>query len=167
MGVNRLFSILKRDARGNWSDLADYWTGEEVGNYRSTLAMDPAGSLYVAAYIWHHDLRYLSVSRIQKRDAQGMWSVIDGHYVNPSALVVDAAANLYVAERSLQNYAGNSLGGDRIQKRDAQGKWSVIATSGAGLGQVANPSGLAVDGAGNLYVADSGNHRVLMYTPDR
>jgi hypothetical protein len=30
---------------------------------------------------------------------------------------------------------------------------------------MANPFGLAVDGAGNLYVVETGNHRVLKYTP--
>jgi DNA-binding beta-propeller fold protein YncE len=47
----------------------------------------------------------------------------------------------------------------------ARGKWSVIANSGGEVGQVSDPSGLAVDTAGNLYVADSGNNRVQMYTP--
>jgi hypothetical protein len=41
----------------------------------------------------------------------------------------------------------------------------VIATSGTAIGQVNSPSDFAVDGAGNLYVADTGNNRVLKYTP--
>jgi len=47
-----------------------------------------------------------------------------------------------------------SYGGGRIQRRDAQGNWSVIATGGIGLGQVLEPTALAVDGAGVLYAAD-------------
>jgi DNA-binding beta-propeller fold protein YncE len=46
--------------------------------------------------------------------------------------------------------------------------WSVIATGGQAIGQVDfynYGAGLAVDGAGNLYVADSGNNRVQMYAP--
>ena len=42
---------------------------------------------------------------------------------------------------------------------------SVIATAGTTRGQVRYPSAFAVDGAGNLCVADTGNNRVLMYTP--
>jgi DNA-binding beta-propeller fold protein YncE len=41
----------------------------------------------------------------------------------------------------------------------------VIASYGPNLGQVSRPWGLAVDAAGNLYVADTGNNRVLKYTP--
>jgi hypothetical protein len=43
----------------------------------------------------------------------------------------------------------------------------VIATYGAALGQVdfSYGEGVAVDGAGNLYVADGANNRVQKYTP--
>jgi hypothetical protein len=43
--------------------------------------------------------------------------------------------------------------------------WSVIAATGAAVGQVATPSGLAVDMVGNLYVADTDNNRVQEYAP--
>jgi hypothetical protein len=47
----------------------------------------------------------------------------------------------------------------------AAGTWSVIATGGAALGQVIHPSALAVDTAGNLYVAEYYPNRVQEYTP--
>jgi tripartite motif-containing protein 71 len=71
---------------------------------------------------------------------------------------VDAAGNLYVAEVS-------DNGSSRLQRRDAQGNWSLIAAEGADLGQVRSPTGLAVDSAGSLYVADTYNSRIQVYTP--
>jgi NHL repeat-containing protein len=42
-------------------------------------------------------------------------------------------------------------------KRDAQDDWTLLTADHWGP--------LAVDGAGNLYVADTDNNRVLMYVP--
>ena len=39
--------------------------------------------------------------------------------------------------------------------------------SGTGPGEFANPGGVAVDGSGNIYVADGGNNRVQIFGPDR
>jgi NHL repeat-containing protein len=81
-----------------------------------------------------------------------------GEVFSPTALAVDAAGDLYVAD---------GFRYDRIQKRDARGSWSLMAVSGSNLGQLGPylAVALAVDEAGNLYVADSGNNRVLKYTP--
>jgi sugar lactone lactonase YvrE len=106
------------------------------------VVVDTAGNLYVADQ--GHGL--------QKRDAQGKWSVIttygsaSGQVRWPPTLAVDAAGNLYVADST-----GSDSG--RIQKRDPQGRWSFVATAGDALGQVSwpgSPTPLAVDAAGNL-----------------
>jgi DNA-binding beta-propeller fold protein YncE len=101
--------------------------------------VDGAGYLYVADGI--------GGGRIQKRDAQGVWSLIAAQPA--SALDVDTGGNLYIADY------------DRIGKLDAQRNWSLIATKGTDggqtVGEVFGPTALAVDGAGNLYVADYGN----------
>jgi hypothetical protein len=144
--------IKKRDALGNWSVIA---AGSGVTSpelTRHPLSVDAAGNLYAAG------------GGIQKRDAQGNWSVIAtqgaaaGQVNGPIALAADSAGNLYVADGELYTTMP-----PRIQKRDVQGNWSVIATAGYDLGQVSAPSGLAVDGSGNLYVAD--DQRVQRYTP--
>ena len=85
-------------------------------------------------------------------------------FADPYGIVRDAAGNLYVAD-----------GGDNntIRKLDPQGKVSVLAGAiegyAEGVGKLAafhTPSGLAIDGKGNLYVADTGNNAIRKVTPD-
>jgi DNA-binding beta-propeller fold protein YncE len=78
-----------------------------------------------------------------------------GQVLFPAGLAVDTGGNLYVADGGPISSAGYR---GRIQKRDAEGNWFVIATAGEALGQVCDAGSLAVDAAGNLYVAvESGN----------
>jgi sugar lactone lactonase YvrE len=154
--------IRKRDAQGHWFTLASY---DQVSNL-AAIAVGTGGDLY-AAESWNDAIG--SPNRIQKRDAQGNWSVIagggsdPGQVSSPTALTMDRAGNLYVADRPYTDN-GDPIG-DRIQKRDAQGNWSVLAT-GSGLtpGQFLHISALAADAAGNLYVADTYNDRVQVYS---
>ncbi len=78
----------------------------------------------------------------------------DGQFLEPKAVTVDAAGNIYVAD-SLNH---------RIQKFDAAGrfllKWGV---KGEGDGQLNEPWGVAVDKAGNVYVADTWNYRIQKF----
>ncbi len=142
--------IQERDAQGNWSVIATVAVSDATRAAFPALAVDGAGDLYVVETFFDGEGNF----RIRKRDAQGNWSVIApygdalGQVDVPTALAVDAAGNLYVADAPAPDYAG------RIQKRDAQGNWSVIATYGTALGQVHGPDALAVDSADNLYVAD-------------
>ena len=49
----------------------------------------------------------------------------------------------------------------RIQKFNSAGDWQLtVGGYGSGNGKFRYPSGVAVDGGGNLYVADTANNRI-------
>jgi DNA-binding beta-propeller fold protein YncE len=92
-----------------------------------------------------------------------------GEFNLPRGIARDSIGNFYVVDTS--NF--------RVQKFDPTGKFvSLIGNGrGSGDGQVnplvldsgdapgTGPGGVAVDGDGNIYVADTWNHRVLKFGP--
>lgn len=91
-------------------------------------------------------------------------SLTDARFRNVTGLTRDSAGNLYVAD------TGNHV----IRKIATDGTVTTLAGAGGqpgasdGTGAAARfsyPWGLAVDGSGNVYVADSGNHTIRRITP--
>lgn len=78
----------------------------------------------------------------------------------PRGMLYDAAGNLYIADAL--NHRVRRVRTDGTIERVAGSGWAGFAGDG-GLAQAAalkEPTGLALDAAGNLYIADTGNHRV-------
>ncbi|MEE9363631.1 MAG: cadherin domain-containing protein [Cellulophaga sp.] len=88
---------------------------------------------------------------------------------NPTQVVADASGNIYVVDRLNQNirkitpqklvstFAGSNdpLAINRDGNEDGTGTAAKFDT----------PFGIAIDGSGNLYVTDQGNHRIRKITP--
>ena len=83
----------------------------------------------------------------------------------PRGICLDSSGNLYIADTS----------NNRIRKVTPAGTISTVAGTGAGgftgdggqavNAQFSHPNGVLADGAGNLYIADTGNDRVRKVSP--
>ena len=133
------------------------------------IASDAAGNLYVADS-GNHTIRKITPGGIVTTLAgtAGAAGSADGtgaaaRFNSPSALVVDSASNVFVAD----------LANATIRKITAAGVVTTLAgTAGIvgssdGTGAAArfsSPSGIAIDGASNLYVGDGANRTIRKVT---
>lgn len=139
---------------------ARLWTPEGI-------TLDAAGNLYVADTGNHRVRKIARDGRISTVAGNGLLGATgdggpatDASLNNPRRVAVDTAGNLFISD----------TGNHRIRKVTTAGTISTVAGVGAeGLSGDGGPAtdarfntpyGLAVDAAGNLYVADWGNHRV-------
>lgn len=133
------------------------------------IATDSAGNVFVADYN-NSTIRKITPAGVVTTFAgtAGMRALVDGtgsaaRFSLPSGVATDGDGNVYVAD-----FANCS-----IRKITPAGSVTTLAGSfeiGSldGTGSAASfnfPSGLAIDSAGTLYVADSGNRTVRKVTP--
>ncbi|MFG2349744.1 NHL domain-containing protein [Streptomyces phaeochromogenes] len=137
------------------------------------VAVDSAGTLYVVDGD-NHRLRKITtdgkISNVAGTGTAGFSGdggpAATARFNIPVAVAVDSAGLLYMADYHHH----------RVRKITSDGKISTIAGTGvAGFrgdggpavsAQLNRPYGLAVDGAGNLYIAEAENHRVRKVTTD-
>lgn len=162
--------------------------GFYVYGYRKGLAVDRSGNIFVA------DSQNNTISRITPDGVATVLAGTAGQYCRvggadgtgpaasfnePSGLTVDNAGNLYVAD-SFDNVIrkitpdgvvttiagtppeyGHPHGYGADDRMDHPGSADGTGTAA----QFCYPSAVAVDGAGNLYVADEGNNTIRKITP--
>ncbi|SEO64952.1 IPT/TIG domain-containing protein [Mucilaginibacter gossypiicola] len=159
-------SILHIKPDGTYSTLAgsnEYGYADGVGANAlfgdiNNITNDAEGNLYVTEDNYRDALN----SRVRKITTAGVVTTYAQGFRAPRGIVADANGIIYVAESA-----------GRIMKIAKDGTTSVFAGkvgNGAsdGLGTNAsfnNPNGLAIDKAGNLYVADYTNNMIRKITP--
>ncbi|MEK5468799.1 S-layer homology domain-containing protein [Paenibacillus sp. FSL R7-0210] len=169
--------IRKLDRTGTISTLAGTGTGGYSGdggaatsarlNYPYEVAVDSSGNVYIADTFNH---------RIRKVDTTGNISTLSGtgtegysgdggaatsaQLNKPYGVAVDSSGNVYIADTI----------NHRIRKVDKTGNISTLSGTGtegysgdggaATSAQLNKPYGVAVDSSGNVYIADTINHRI-------
>lgn len=174
--------IRKVDAKGTITTVAGNGKGDYSGddkpavetslNLPSDVAVDKKGNLYISDR---------SNNRIRKVDAKGIITTyaglgpawyggdfelaLDAFLKFPFGIELDGEGNLYIADR----------GNNRIRKVNQNG--IIITVAGNGLfasrgdrgpafeANLAYPTDVAVDGKGNLYIADRNNSRIRRVSP--
>ena len=179
MVANRVIRI---DRRGVYTTVAGSGVAGYAGdNGRATkaalngptgIAIDRHGNLFIADFL---------NNRVRKVDRHGVITTFAGNGLTglsgdgwpassvqiwqPTAVAVDAAANVYIVEGATS----------RVRKVDPNGVMTTIAGTGrsgfTGDGGPANradlqsPTDVAVDAHGNIYIADRGNNRIRKVVP--
>ncbi|HEY2382022.1 MAG TPA: NHL repeat-containing protein [Terriglobia bacterium] len=144
--------------------------------FQNTIATDRAGNLYIAD---------TDVHRIRKITNRGVMTIVAGNGTGgfsgdggsatsaqlyyPAGITVDAAGNLFIADTR----------NERIRKVTPGGIISTIAGAGSAGGaggaggdggpalqaEVNEPAGVTVDSAGNVFIAETGSHRIRRINP--
>ena len=110
-------------------------------------------------------------------DKWGSNGVGQGEFNGPFGIGVDSAGNVYVADTFAYRVQKFDAGGNFILMwgRDVQvggvtgfeiclaAETCKAGTNGSGNGEFNLPHGVAIDGAGNVYVADSSNDRIQKF----
>ncbi|MEY2661375.1 MAG: hypothetical protein RLZZ123_2547 [Pseudomonadota bacterium] len=132
------------------------------------VAVDAAGVVYVAENTNHMIRKITPAGVVTTLAGTGVAGSANGtgtnaSFTSPRGLAVDASGAVYVADY------GNHL----IRKITSEGVVSTLAGTGIrgsanGVGTLAsfnNPTGIALDGSGHLWVADASNHMIRKITP--
>jgi sugar lactone lactonase YvrE len=134
------------------------------------IAADSAGNLYVADG-QNHTIRKITSQGVVTTLAglAGERGALDGpgalaRFNDPSAVAVDPAGNIYVADTGNMTIRKITPAGVVTTLAGLAG--TIGATNGTSAGSRFNvPQGIALDGAGNCYVGDTGNSTIRKITP--
>ena len=171
------FGIRRVDATGTMSAVEG--TGRPIGEWENELplsrdrglAVDNSGNFFISNIDYNYVRRVNAMGTVslfsgtmEPGSGGDGGSAVEAQLYYPEGVAVDKAGNLYIADS----------GNHRIRRVDTSGTITTIAGTGdpgysgdggpATEAQLSSPVAVAVDGSGNLYIADLGNYRIRVLT---
>lgn len=161
------------------TSFADDWVPPNQLMYYKVLGVNRAGasSLSAVASDTSVDVSALTTSNTYLRAGSprgfnfGSVSFQSGRIANPEGVFVDRVGNVYVANsnrfsinfipKKNGTYFGQSMSANYIYVIAGDGNGTYNGDDGAATTKrVSTPPNMTVDGNGNVYIADEGNHRI-------
>jgi sugar lactone lactonase YvrE len=174
-------AVFRVDASGTLTRVAGSPGGGQLGDggpaanarlyHPDGIAVDSAGNLYIADSANQRVRKVTPSGRITTVAGKGAMGysgdggpATDASLSWPYSVAVDSGGNLYITDG----------GNNRVRKVTPDGIISTVAGNGmrgysgdggpAGSSQLNLPGGITVDSAGDLFIADSENHRIRKVT---
>jgi sugar lactone lactonase YvrE len=136
------------------------------------LVLDPADTLYVASALFRSRVTVYAPGADGEAAPVRSLEGIDTDLERPRGLALDTAGRLYIADAKSAsgiNAYGPDLGAVRVYRAGASGNEAPLRTITGSATRLNGPGGLAVDRAGNTYVANlwsTGPGSVTVYGPE-
>jgi hypothetical protein len=162
-----------------WNDSAGGNTPSASGFQTPTsVALDPSGNLFVLDQANQRVLRFNNATaKSNGASADGVLGQPDfvsngfhttqSGFFSPNGVAMDASGNLYVADGSNHRVLRFNNAAAKANGANADGVLGqpdfFTNSKDSTATKMSNPTSLAVDNAGNLYVGERGNSRVLIF----
>src|SRR5262249_2182547 len=134
---------------------------------------DRAGNLYIAESYRSRVVKVTPEGKIFKVAGGALGDGGDGGPATaaqmrfPIGLMMDAAGNLYIADSGTHRIRKLTASTSIITTLACTGVQAYSGDGGPAMAAALNsPSGMDLDSAGNLYIADNGNNLIRKVTPD-
>ena len=160
-------TLAGQDNAGN----ADGGPGVASFTYPAGLSVDPSGTVYVTEQAFHRVRKIAPDGTVSALAGNGIASWLDGaaagaEFKMPAGVACDRSGLLYIADQG--NNRIRVLGTKQTNVSTLAGNGNIFAPFSDGTGTAATftmPAAVAMDAAGNTYVADYGNNRIRKITP--